>query len=348
MRPASPYLHEMIYKTPPCQLNLSGSTPPFCGDADFLNDVEMVYDPIKLQNKKLELAQALAAQQKAQAHEFHYSVGSSLVFTQVLAAVSEPGDTVLIESPTYDAFVSSAQFLGLKVKFFKRSQDFEKDIRAFKKSRGKAKILVLSNPNCPTGQVYSREELLKLSNLVGTLIVDEVFLPLFARGRMSLLDGDRPKNILTIGSLSKSVGLSTLRLGWLRADNRVGKKFENIGLNLHIDMPAFSVCAGLKAVKHWSELTAPNLARADQNRQLVQKWAEKNPGRLSHNFAQGYFGTLSVPKPFRSGDEFAQYFLKKTNVWLRPTRLFHMPKAIRFHLLAPTTDWAKVAPSLLL
>lgn len=337
----------MLNHMPDCRINLSGSTPPFCGAPNFFQNIEMTVDPLVVRERRRQLAAAMAARQSAHPDEMHFSVGSSLVFTQVLAALTEPGDTVLIETPTYDPFVESARFLKLKVEFFRRSEDFEADFRALKKWRLKSKVMVVSNPNCPTGQIYNRENLIRLAGAVKTLIVDEVFLPLFSAGRMSLLDGERPSNIVTIGSFSKSLGLSVLRLGWLRAPIEVGQKYEAIGLNLHIEGPAHSILAGLKAVENWDGLVAPNLKRADENRGILQSWAQKNPNRLSHDFSRGYFGTLTVPERFRSGDEFANEFLRETGVWLRPTTLFYQPKAVRFHMLLEPDQWGAVAKQLL-
>jgi aspartate/methionine/tyrosine aminotransferase len=347
MRPTSRYLYSMIYETPPCKINLSGSAPPFTQGPGYFSDLPFLTDVNDIKERTTEFTNDLAKRQKARGEEFRFSVGSSMVYTQILAAITEPGDTILLESPTYDPFIFSAEFLNVKVKFFNRTANFAKDFAEIKKLARGVKAIVVSNPNCPTGQMYSRDELLQLAPLAKMVIVDEVFLPLFEGGRQSLLDGDRPENIITIGSFSKSCGLGPLRLGWVRAAAKPIAAFEKIALNLQIDVPSFAIVAGQRALKNWDDLIAPNLRLADANRRDVMAWNLANPGVLSHDFKKGYFGTMKVPKEFKSGDEFAEHFLQKTGVWLRPTRQFRLPKSVRFQLLVDSENWQRISPQLM-
>ncbi len=330
----------MIHETPKCRLNLSGSTPPFPASADFFAGmaIPLMREEIDATTRSVQLE--LAKRTGAKPEEFRFAPGSSSVFTQVLAAISEPGERVLIESPAYDPFPTCAEFLGLKPEFFNRTFDSERDLGALKAKSKRARILVLSNPNCPTGIVSSREDLLLFSRLFKWVIIDEVFLPLFADGATTLLPGELPSNILLIGSLSKSIGLSAARFGWLRAHPRVLEKFEKIGYNFQIEMPSFSLAAAKTALESWGVLIAKNL------RALEQPRAQFKGLPFSHDLSKGHFATLRVPKKFVSGEALAERILRDHDIWLRPTRLFRMPNQVRINFFMSDADSAYLSRAL--
>lgn len=332
MRPYSQFLHQMRRNTPPCQINLGGSTPPFTKDSTFFSDIQLSTLSSNQLPELHKLRDILAKKQNGQVAEFQFAPGSSQVYTQLLAAITKPGDTVLLDTPNYEPFAACAKFLQLKIKYFRRTLDFAQDLKEIKKQTRGTKVIVLSNPHCPTGQMYPPEFLIQLSKFSPHVIVDEDFVPLFTDGRQSLLPGERPPNIYTIGSFSKSLGLSMLRLGWLRAPSKMADHFDRLANNFHIDMPSPSIQMGLRAAEHWDELIKPNLVLANANRPLLQKWGQDNPHVLSHDFSNGFFGLLRVPKKFKDGEAFSSEILK-SGTYLKPGRLFRAPKHVRLHIL---------------
>lgn len=83
----------------------------------------------------------------------------------------------------------------------------------------RTKVIFLSNPNNPTGQLLTQAELHQIAgiaNRVGAwLIVDEVYAGLEWQGpRAPSIAGIYPRGITT-GSVSKALGLQGLRTGWM-------------------------------------------------------------------------------------------------------------------------------------
>jgi histidinol-phosphate/aromatic aminotransferase/cobyric acid decarboxylase-like protein len=341
MRPYSQFLHDMRRNTPPCQLNLGGSTPPFTKDATFFDGIQFSTANSNQLPELQRLREILAEKQNAKPAEFHFAPGSSQVYTQLLATITKPGDTILLDTPNYEPFAVCAKFLQLKIKYFKRTRDFNRDLKEIKKLARGVRVIAISNPNCPTGQMYPAEFLIPLSKIFPHVIVDEDFVPLFTDGRQSLLPGERPKNLYTIGSFSKSLGLSMLRLGWLRAPAQVTDLFDRMANNFHIDMPNPSIQLGLRAAEHWGELIQPNLMLANANRPLLQQWEEEHPLSLSHDFSNGFFGLLRIPKDFKDGEAFSKEILK-LGIYLKPGRLFRAPKHVRLHILVSPKEFVKV------
>jgi hypothetical protein len=111
-------------------------------------------------------------------------------------------------------------------------------------------------------------------------------------------------------------------------------------------MPSPSLVLGLHAFKEWDDLLQDNLRVADLNRKLVQEfYAEHGAKSVSHDFSQGFFGLLTVPKRFSSGLKFSQE-MRKHGLFLRPGELFLAPKTVRFHIMAQPEVFAKWWPKI--
>lgn len=336
MRPYSHYLENMLAEKITVKHHLAGSTPPL---------------PTHWRKKTLRAAQInsskapfnktllnrLAKWAGTSADRVALCPGGSQCAFQVLAAVTSPGEKILIEFPVYEPFVAAAKFLGLKVVHFRRTGDFAKDLRAIKAGAKGCRRILISNPHCPTGQMYTGSELHKISK-VRPLIVDEVFLPLFDGGKITRV---KSGDIISMGSFSKSLGLGSLRVGWVIADKSVQKKIRLIGFNMHIDMPSSAVQLAELASREWQPILRKSSALADKNRELVTRFIDNFPAAVPFGFEKGFFFMLKVPKRFRTGHAFAKEILKH-GAWIRPGEDFSMPGFVRIHVLVPPKDFAKV------
>jgi histidinol-phosphate aminotransferase len=88
----------------------------------------------------------------------------------------------------------------------------------------KPKIVLLSNPNNPTGQVIPEErliEMIELANLYNVLIVvDEAYHEFIANPLDSIAKYlNKYKNLIVLRSFSKAIGLAGIRVGYLMCAN---------------------------------------------------------------------------------------------------------------------------------
>jgi aspartate/methionine/tyrosine aminotransferase len=335
MRPYSKYLEEIKSESINARYNLGGSTPPARTDwkrKTFEISQEESWKSPYLESVKMKLADMAGVSVKQVA----ICPGGSQAAFQTLAAITRPGDTILLETPVYEPFMAAAKFLSLKVRHFKRSGDFEKEIEEIRtKARG-CKVALISNPHCPSGHLYSSVQLKKISHII-KLVVDEVFLPIFTGGKITLTDG---RGMVSLGGLSKSIGLSSLRIGWVIADSKTARDIPLVGYNLHIDMPTAPLQIADQCLDHWSELLEDNLKLADENRKIVLEFDAKNPGLIPIRPSSGHFFTMKIPKNFKSDRGFANALLKKS-VWVRPGEDFQMKGFVRVGLLIPSSDFAE-------
>lgn len=142
-------------------------------------------------------------------------------------------DSVIVVDPTYQQLSSVPQvFSGKKVITFplKYEEKFQPDLPLLKRliQTHKPKLLVINNPNNPTGAVWNNETLEAIVGMCRDYQVcvfcDEVYRPLYH----SLGEQQTPPksiinfgydNSISTGSMSKAFSLAGLRLGWIVTRN---------------------------------------------------------------------------------------------------------------------------------
>ncbi|KAL2813007.1 pyridoxal phosphate-dependent transferase [Aspergillus granulosus] len=153
-----------------------------------------------------------------------------------LFTLVKPGDHIIVQYPTYQQLYSVPESLGADISPWKWKPgergggegglDVE-ELRGL--IRSNTKMIVLNNPQNPTGAVLSRDTLEKIVSLArGHNIIihsDEVYRPLFH----SLPAGEESppsilemgyENVIATGSLSKAFSLAGIRIGWIASPNK--------------------------------------------------------------------------------------------------------------------------------
>ncbi|MCX5705867.1 MAG: threonine-phosphate decarboxylase CobD [Candidatus Omnitrophica bacterium] len=136
----------------------------------------------------------------------------------------------LIYQPAFSEYESSARLAGAKLQilFAKESDDFRIDLKKVRDYIPRVDLIILCNPNNPTGFLLKKSGLLKLAkaceNNKTYLLVDETFIE-FTEGDNSLIkETSRFKYLMVLRSLTKSFCLPGLRIGYLVADNGLIRK----------------------------------------------------------------------------------------------------------------------------
>lgn len=140
-------------------------------------------------------------------------------------SVVDPGDYVISVDPSYQQ-LSSLPSMFSSGNMDKLPLDFDNNwlpdldkLKAMFAART-PKLLVINNPHNPTGAVWGDDilsQIVELCRSYGTYVMcDEVYRPLFHSSVQpkSIVDFGYEKTIST-GSMSKSLALAGLRLGWI-------------------------------------------------------------------------------------------------------------------------------------
>ena len=141
-----------------------------------------------------------------------------LCFRQIL----QPGDHMITETPGWPQAAVMARAIGANLTAIRRHEEngWRLDLDAVAAAvTPKTRLIFLSNPNNPTGQLLTTPDLIRLAQIadrVGAwLLVDEVYAGLEWQGqRTPSIAGIYPRGITT-GSVSKALGLQGLRTGWM-------------------------------------------------------------------------------------------------------------------------------------
>jgi histidinol-phosphate/aromatic aminotransferase/cobyric acid decarboxylase-like protein len=166
---------------------------------------------------------------------------SSLMFT-VLPELVGPGDHVVLLDPSYGEYrhifenviPCRTSFLELQPR-----EGFSVDVNALADLASEAKLIILVNPNSPTGVCSKRIDLQRLLSLLEPetrVWIDETYID-FVSGHESMEDlVAMDSRIIIAKSMSKFYALSGLRLGYLVLSTELAARIEratppwNIGL----------------------------------------------------------------------------------------------------------------------
>jgi aspartate/methionine/tyrosine aminotransferase len=151
------------------------------------------------------------------------TAGTSEGIEIALNALANPGDEVMVPSPTYPLYTAVTAKIAAKTVYYRTDPkhgwlpDLD-EIRSL--ITPKTRALVVIDPNNPTGAVYPesiRRELVGLASRHGfVLLADEVYGDLAYDGPtppMARLDRDAP--VISFGSLSKAYLAPGWRAGWM-------------------------------------------------------------------------------------------------------------------------------------
>lgn len=145
--------------------------------------------------------------------------GATGVIMQVLHAVTSPGDTMVMASPTFDGYPVFAQMARLKSVTVALDAHGHHDLDALAFAAADARVVVLCRPHNPTGTVATAVDLERFLRRVRrdtVVLLDEAYVeflpPEFRIDTVAVVA--RHPNIVVLRTFSKAYGLAGLRIGY--------------------------------------------------------------------------------------------------------------------------------------
>ena len=136
----------------------------------------------------------------------------------IFHAYGDRGDTLLTTSPTFGYYTPCAQMQGMAIEAIPyRLPDFGFPFEELRAAlQGCPRILLICNPNNPTGTRLAPELILELAaSAPGTLVVvDELYEAFTGDSVLPSVDFAATPNLLVLRSLAKTAGLAGLRIGF--------------------------------------------------------------------------------------------------------------------------------------
>ena len=139
--------------------------------------------------------------------------GSDEILDEILRLFLEPGDEVINCVPTFDMYRLRTIVNRGKLVDIPRDENFVVRVAAVKSAiTPKTKLIIIANPNAPTGTPTPREYLVELAETGVPFLVDEAYYEFYGETVIDLVN--RYENLMVMRSFSKWAGLAGLRIGY--------------------------------------------------------------------------------------------------------------------------------------
>lgn len=190
--------------------------------------------------------------------EITVACGSTEVMMDVMLAIINPGDEVIVFEPFYENYGPDTIISGAMPRYVQlRQPDWsfdEAELTAAFNDRTKA--IIINTPNNPTGKVFSREELEYIAELCQKwdvlVISDEIYEHILYDGAKHLsmiqLEGMRERTIL-INGMSKTYSVTGWRVGYSIAPPRITSAIRKMHDFITVGAPAPLQDAGAVALR---------------------------------------------------------------------------------------------------
>jgi cystathionine beta-lyase len=266
-----------------------------------------------------------------------YTIGVVPAMSVAIKALTMPGEKVLILSPDYNCFFSSVKNNGCEVvesvlQYHSNTNRFEVDWADFEEKckDEKCTVFLLCNPHNPTGRVWTREELQRMTDIcqryqvriVSDEIHCELTMPDFTFCPMGTVDS----TAVILNSPSKSFNIAGLQIANIICSDAPTRRRLDRAININevCDVNPFGPVA-LMAAYNESEQWIDELNQYIWNNYLVLcTFIEKNIPQWKVMPLEGTY-LVWVDVSAVCGDSVATYceqIMQKHKVWLNPGTMY--------------------------
>jgi len=198
----------------------------------------------------------------------HYDPESEIIVTcgsiegiaATLLTLTQPGDEVILPTPSYASYQEVVRLAGCTPRFavLREEDNFAFDREAFERClSARTRAILYCNPNNPTGTVFSRAEtraLVELAEHYGLfLVIDEAYKdfvyskePYYSPAQLAAVRS----HVVRVFTFSKAYGMTGWRVGYLHSDARNTREILKVHDALVTCAPVVSQYAALAALEY--------------------------------------------------------------------------------------------------
>ncbi len=239
------------------------------------------------------LREAIAAYLKrtrrlnAAAEQVLVAPGCKMALSLAMMALIEPGDEVLYPDPGFPIYPSFTRGLGATAVPFglEEKNQFQPDLEEIAaKITPRTSVIIFNSPNNPTGTVFGREALEKLSELARKhdlwILSDEIYARILFGGEYQsiwALPGMAERTVI-IDGFSKSFAMTGWRLGYAVAPVKVVDAMDLLVLNTFTCAAEFTQVAAVEALRDSSNAVDAMVEEYRKRRELFISGLNRIPG----------------------------------------------------------------------
>lgn len=273
----------------------------------------------------------------------------------IALSLLNPGDEIIVPCPGYNPYQQAAELsdativkipMGMETNFTLTAEMIAPHIT------DKSKILVLINPNNPTGTVTPPDEVRKIAALAAKhdliVISDEIYARLVFGNHQALpvasLPGMRDRTI-TLSGFSKAYAMTGWRIGYLAGPRDLITPMSEINHAFAISTVAVSQHAALSAITGSQDCVEEMRQTYDARRKAIMQGLDSMG--MSYAEPQGAFYVYADVSSLKLGitaGEFCERLLAEGRVMMYPGTIYgdHTDDFVRMSMTQPV-DRIKVA-----
>ena len=299
-----------------------------------------------------ELRDAIAFQLKLnnnvnyQANQIIVTNGAQEALLIAILALVDPGDEVVLQTPRFNAFDYMVRLAGGRIVDVPTLEEDDYALRADAIRHvltDRSKLLVIANPNNPTGGLTPRAELERIARLAVehdlTVISDEIYERLIFGDaeHVSLASLDEMADrTVTVNGFSKAYAMTGWRVGYLAAPTWLMEAAVEIKHTLSICTPPALQRGALAALESGDAAVASMLAEYERRLDLVLCRLDDmdiSCGRPGG----GMYVYANISSTGLDAETFCLELLRREQVMVFPGTMFADPanRHIRITLLSP-------------
>lgn len=285
----------------------------------------------------LELREEIAAMLKRRcnlsyepATEVLVTVGVSEGVDLAMRTLIDPGDEVISPDPGYVAYEADIVFAGGVPVPVPTYAQYDFGVRAVEIAAAitpRTKMILLGNPNNPTGATIPRAELEGIARLAIehdlVVVVDEVYSRLVYKGEhvsIASLPGMRERTVLLDG-FSKAYAMTGWRIGYMAAPSYILEAMLKVHQYTIMCAGTASQEAALQALRHGEEDVARMFSDYTRRRQMFVEGLNRI-GLTCCEPGGAFYAFPSIASTGLSDEEFAEKLLFEEQVAVVPGSSF--------------------------
>lgn len=237
------------------------------------------------------------------------STGAKQCLTNVFAATLNSGDEVIIAVPywvSYPELVKLSDGIPVFIDT-KKENDFKYTVEDLKAAYSeKTKMIIINNPNNPTGTIYSKEELEKIADFAREkdilILSDEIYEKLIydemKHVSIAGLSEDAYKRTIVINGVSKTYAMTGWRIGYAAADKDIIKLMSNIQSHTTGNPNSIAQYASVAAIDGEESQIEEMVREFKRRRDYMVDKISKIPGVSYLNPKGAFYVMLNISETF--------------------------------------------------
>ena len=277
------------------------------------------------------------------------SCGAKHCIANVLLALVDPGDEVLIPAPHWVSYSELVKLAGgTPISLPTRASDgYKLQPESLEAAMGeRTKALILCSPSNPTGAVYSRKELESLASVLARqprvwVVSDEVYEHIDYTGRPHASPASIPElaeRAVVVNGVSKAYAMTGWRIGYLAGPEALVKACIDLQGQMTTNASSIAQRAAFAALESGTTLIGGMQDAFRRRRELVVRGARELSGvrLLAPEGAfyifpdiSSHFGKSGCGRTIASSDDLAEFLLDEAKVAVVPGSAFGDDSSIR-------------------